>query len=157
LSGSEILSHCFESEPFGKELDGLSQSRGTETEGAFDDASLAADVAREIEGCCLCFVERAHHCETLDCRVSRLQCFEASDRPDQLLQLAVVCLDNVVQILDLAMLRRLGTSALPLELGESGGVGRRVVGVDDARLLPVLQTVQRLAEEALRRRGAARW
>src|SRR5271165_4126790 len=68
----------------------------------------------------------------------------------------MVRFNDVVQILDLPVQRLLGTSALLLQLGQSGGVGRRLVGVDDPRLLPVLQAAQRLAEKALRRRRVAR-
>ena len=53
-------------------------------------------------------------------------------------------------------LRLLGAPALPLQLGRSGGIGRRLVGVDDGRLFPILQAVQRLAEEALGRRRVVR-
>src|SRR5271165_1265039 len=67
----------------------------------------------------------------------------------------MVRFNDVVQILDLPVQRLLGASALLLQLGQSGGVGRRLVGVDDPRLLPVLQAAQRLAEKALRRRRAA--
>jgi hypothetical protein len=49
----------------------------------------------------------------------------------------VVGLDDVVQILDLAVLRVLRALAFGLQLGESGGVGRRFVGVDDLRLFPI--------------------
>src|SRR3954453_17381508 len=38
----------------------------------------------------------------------------------------------------------------------SAAVGRCLVGVDDARILPILQAVQRLAEKALGRLGIAR-
>jgi hypothetical protein len=104
----------------------------------------------------LAFAERAHHLEALDRCIRRLQLLEASDRTNQLLQLAVVSLDDIVQVLDLSVQRFRGTLALLLQLSESGCVGRRLVGVDDRRLFPVLQAVQRLAEEALRRRRVAR-
>ena len=42
--------------------------------------------------------------------------------PDQLLQLAVVSLNNVVQVIDLSVQRPLWTFALAFQLGESGGV-----------------------------------
>src|SRR3954464_15349023 len=54
------------------------------------------------------------------------------------------------------MLRVFRTLALLLQLGERRAVGRGLVGVDDARLLPILQAVQRLAEKALGRLGIAR-
>ena len=44
------LSGRFELQPLADELDRFGQERGTETEGALDDAGLAADVAREVEG-----------------------------------------------------------------------------------------------------------
>ncbi len=104
----------------------------------------------------LTFAERTHHLQDLDRCVSRLQRLEAANRADQLLQLAVVNFDDIVQILDLSVHRFPWTFALLLQLGESGRVGRRLVGVDDRRLFPVLQAVERLAEEALRSRRVAR-
>ena len=98
-----------------------------------DNAGFAADVTGDVERRRLSFAERAHHFEALDRCVGRLQGLEASDRSDQLLQFAVVSLDDVVQVLDLSMQRLLGTSAFLLQLGESGGIGRRLVGVDDTR------------------------
>ena len=121
-----------------------------------DEARLTANVTGDVEDCRLTFAERAHHLEAFDRRIGRLQRLEASDRADQLLQLAMIGLDNVVEILHLPMLCVLRTLALLLQLGERRGVGRRLVGVDDARLVPVLQAVQRLAEEALGRLRIAR-
>src|SRR5271170_1523257 len=52
------------------------------------------------------------------------------------------------------MLRVLRTLALLLQLGERRGVGRRLVGVDDARLIPVLQAA---LLQTLRRSGGMRF
>jgi hypothetical protein len=43
-------------------------------------------------------------------------------RPNQLLELAMVGLDDVVQMLDLSVLRVVRALAFGLQLGESGGV-----------------------------------
>src|SRR5215213_779156 len=138
------------------ELHGFGQCGDTETEGALDEARLSLNVVGNIEERRLVFAERAHHLEAFDCRIGGLQRLEASDRADQLLQLAVIGLDDVVEIFHLPMLRVLRTLALLLQLGERRAVGRGLVGVDDARLLPILQAVQRLAEKALGRLGIAR-
>ncbi len=50
--------------------------------------------------------------------MGRLQSLEAADRADQLLQLAVVGLDNVVEVLDLSMQRRLQAFAFLLQLDQ---------------------------------------
>src|SRR4051794_1136286 len=51
------------------------------------------------------FAERAHHLKAFDRRIGRLQRLEASDQADHLPQLAVIGLDNVVEIHYLPMLR----------------------------------------------------
>jgi hypothetical protein len=80
----------FEFEPLTDELHGFGQCGGTETEGALDKARFTANIAGDVEDCRLVFAERAHHLEAFDCRIGRLQRLEASDRADQLLQLAVI-------------------------------------------------------------------
>ena len=110
--GSAGLLGRFELELLADKLDRLGQDRGAETEGALDDAGLAADVTRDVEGRRLSLAERAHHLEALDRCVGSLQRLEASDRSDQLLQLSVVSLDDVVQVLDLSMQRLLPTLAV---------------------------------------------
>jgi hypothetical protein len=57
-------------------------------------------------------------------------------------------IDDVVQILDLAMHRFLGAFTFGLQFRDGSRECRRFVRVDDLRLLPLLQTVQSLAEEA---------
>jgi hypothetical protein len=59
--GSVHLSGRFEFDLLAEQLDCLSQDGGAETEGALDDAGLASDVTRDIEGRCLSFAERVHH------------------------------------------------------------------------------------------------
>jgi hypothetical protein len=68
----------------------------------------------------------------------------------------VVGLDDVVQILDLLVLCVLRALAFGLQLGESGGIGRRLVGVDDLRLFPILQPPESLGKKTLRRRRVPR-
>lgn len=46
---------------------------------------------------------RPHDLETLDRRVGRLQRFKTSHRPNQLLELSVICLNDIVQVFDLPM------------------------------------------------------
>jgi hypothetical protein len=55
-------------------------------------------------------------------RVGRPHRLETAHRPNQLLELAMVGLDDVVQILDLSVLRVVRALAFGLQLGESGGV-----------------------------------
>ena len=143
-------------EPLTNQLDGLGQRAWTEAEGALDQACLANDVARGVEDRRLTLAERMHHFEALDRRVGRLDRLETAHRPNQLLELAVVGLDDVVQILDLPVLCGLWALAFGLQLGESGGIGRRLVGVDDLRLFPILQSPESLGKEALRRRRVPR-
>jgi hypothetical protein len=130
---------CLQLHPLADELDCFCYGRRTETEGALDNAGFAADIASEIEGRCLSFAKCAHHLKALDRRVSCFQCLKSSDRSDQLLKLSMISLNDVVQILDLSMHRLFRTLALLLEFGQSGGVGWRLVGVDDRRLLPIFK------------------
>jgi hypothetical protein len=96
-----------------EKLDHFGQGRGAEAEGALDDAGLPENIADDVEGRCLCLAERAHHLEAFDRRVGRLERFEASDRLDQLLELAMIGLDNVVEVFDLPVLRIGRTPTLP--------------------------------------------
>ncbi len=77
----------------------LGEAAWAEAEGALDQARLANNVAREVENRRLTFAECTHHLKALDRRVGRLHRFEPAHRPNQLLELTVVGLDDVVQIL----------------------------------------------------------
>ena len=99
---SDLISRL-EFEPFADKSNSLRESAGAKPKGTLDDARLAADVARKVEHAGLAFAQRAHQFETLDRRVGRLQRLEAADGADQLLQLAMVGLDDVVQVLGLSM------------------------------------------------------
>jgi len=134
----------------------LRSARTGRGRGALDQTRLANDVAREVEDRRLTLAQRTHHLKALDRRIGRLHRFETPHRPDQLLELAMVGLDDVVQILDLPVLGVLGTLAFGLQFGESGGIGRRLVGVDDLRLFPILQTPEALGQKTLRRRRVSR-
>src|SRR3984957_14243639 len=116
-----------------EDLDGFGQDACTETEGALDQAYLAADIAREVERSGLAFAQRTHDLEALDRGIGRLQSLEATDRADQLLQLAMVRLDHVVQVLGLSMDGVLRAFTLLLQLGKSRSVGGRLIRVDDVR------------------------
>ena len=93
--------------------------------------------------------------EALDRGVGRLQRLESAHRPEQQLELAVVGLADVVEVLHLPVPRLIGAFALGLELRDGGSVRRRLVGIQHLGLLPILQPVQRLAEESLRGLGVA--
>lgn len=127
------------------------RAASAEAEGTLDDTRPAANIAREVEGGGLPLAQRPHHLKALDRRIRCSQGLEAAHRPDQLLQLAVIGLDNVVQIFDLTVEGILGTFALRFQLANGRGIGRRLVRVDDMGFLPILQAIQRLAKKALRR------
>ena len=73
----------------------LGENAGADSKSALDNAGLAPHVAREVEDRRLPFAQRPHHLKALDCRIGRLQRLEAPHRADQLLQLAVVSLDDM--------------------------------------------------------------
>ena len=83
-------------------LHNFGENAGADSKSALDNAGLAQHVAREVEDRRLPFAQRPHHLKALDCRTGRLQRLETPHRADQLLQLAVVSLDDIVQVLDLA-------------------------------------------------------
>lgn len=70
---------------------------------AFHDARLTAKIARAIEHGGLPLAQRPHHLEALDRGIGRLHRLEPTPRTDELLELAVIRLDDVVQVFDLAM------------------------------------------------------
>ncbi len=98
-----VQSGCFEFEPLADKLDGLRERAGSEPERTLDEACLATDVAGDIKGSGLSLAQRAHHLEALDRGVGCFQRLEAANRTNQLLQLAMVGLQPVVQVLDLSM------------------------------------------------------
>ena len=114
-----------------------------------------AQPALEGEHPGLTLAQRAHHLEALDRGVGRLHRLEPAHGPDQQLELAVVGLDDVVEVFHLPVPRFLRALALGLQLCDGSGIGRRLVGVEHLRLLPLLQSSQRLAEESLRCLGVA--
>ena len=77
----------------------LRERSGTDAESAFYDPRLAADVLCEVEDRRLAFSWGTHHLKSYDRRVDGLQRLETPDWTDQLLQLAMIGLDDVVQIL----------------------------------------------------------
>ena len=103
----------------------------------------------------LTLAQRPHDLEALDRGVGRLQRLESAHGPEQQLELAVVGLDDVVEVLHLPVPRLVRAFALGFQLCDGAGVGRRLVGVQHLGLLPILQPVQRLAEESLRGLGVA--
>jgi hypothetical protein len=76
--------------------------------------------------------------KAVDRRISRIHRFETAHRAAHLFELSMVGLDDVVEIFALSLLRVRRALAFSLQISESGGVGRRLVGVDDLRLLPIL-------------------
>ncbi len=60
--------------------------------------------------------------------------------------------DGLRELEEVEVMRRIWVQQFYLD-GQGGPIGRRLVGVDDLRLLPVFQAVQRLAQEALGCRG----
>ena len=92
----------------------------------------------------------AHNLKSLDGRIRCLHSSEPTNRPDQLLQLAMICLHNIVEILHLAVDGVFRALAFLLQLSESDPIRRSPVRVDDGWFLPFLDTPQRLGEEPLR-------
>ena len=118
-------------------------------------SGLADNAALEGEHPGLALAQRAHHLEALDRGVGRLQRLEPAHGPDQKLELAVVGLDDVVEVFHLPVPRVLRALALGLQLRDGSGIGWRLVGVEHLGLLPLFQSSQRLAEESLRCLGVA--
>lgn len=58
-------------------------------------------VVNEIKNFSLPFAYSAYHLESLDRRIGRFQRLEPSHRSDQLLELAVIGLDDIIPIFDL--------------------------------------------------------
>ncbi len=113
--GSIRASGRLEFELFSDHCGYFGECTGTDSESSFDDASLAADVLSKVEDCGLALAERTHHFKTHDRRVGRLQYLEASHWTDELLQLAMIGLDDIVEVLNLSMHRFLRTLAFVLQ------------------------------------------
>ena len=99
------------------------------------------------------FRRAPHDLEPLDGRIGGLHRLETADRTDQLFQLAVISFDDVVEIFRLSMLGLGRTFAFVFQLSDRRAVGRRFVGVQNVRQLPVLQAFQRFPEKPLGRLG----
>ena len=129
-------SDCFDFELLTDELDSLRKRAGSEPERTLHQAGFATDVAGDVERSGLPFAQRAHHFEALDRGVCCFQRLEAANRANQLLQLAMVGLQPVVQVLDLSVDGVFWAFALLLQLCKRDGIGRRLVRVDDVRSGP---------------------
>jgi hypothetical protein len=110
-------------ELFPDDGDDLRERPGADSEGAFDDACLTADVLRDVEDCRLALAKSTHHLKSRDGRIGGLQRLETPDRTDQWLQLALIGFDDVVQIFDLSMDRFLGAFAVDLQFRDRDPVG----------------------------------
>lgn len=89
--------------------------------------------------------------EALDRRVVGFQRLESADRLDQLLELAVIGFEEVVEIFDLPVDSVLRQPAFFLQVGDRRTIGRCLVNADLQWLFPVVQTVKGLAQEPLGR------
>lgn len=67
----------------------------------------------------------------------------------------MIGLDDVIQILDLPVKQLFWAFAFGLQLRNRDTVGRRLVGVDDGWLLPILSAIQGLTEKSFRCLGVA--
>lgn len=61
----------------------------------------------------------------------------------------MISLDHLIQILDLQVNRRFLAFTIRLQFRDRNAAGRRLVGVDDRWLFPILQAIQSFAEETL--------
>lgn len=92
----------------------------------------------------------SHNLEPLDGCIRYLHRFEPTNRPYQLLQLAMIGLDNIVEIFHLAVDGVLRALSFLLQLSESDPIRRSPVRVNDGWFLPFLDAPQRLGEKPLR-------
>ncbi|SMP37099.1 hypothetical protein SAMN06265374_4486 [Roseibium denhamense] len=83
----------------------------------------------------------------MSCR--RTPTFESAHRPDQLFQLAVIGLNDIVQILDLAMSSVLWAFAICAQRGNGHALCENLIGIDRTGLFPVFQPSQDFAQEPL--------
>ena len=108
---------------------GLDNARSN-AEGAFDHAFLANGIASQIERPPLAFSQSVHHLKSLDRCIGSFHRLEPTDWFNQLFQLAVIRLDDVVEILDLAMFDVLRPLAFLFQFTDRLGVASSLVGVD---------------------------
>ena len=82
------------------------------------------------QGAALVFAQGTHHLEPFNGRICGLSRFEAAHRLDQLFKLSVICLDHVVQVLDLAVLNIFWALAFILQFADRLGIAPSLVGID---------------------------
>jgi hypothetical protein len=85
---------------------------GVDVELPLDETHFSHDATAILEERGLAFAQGVHDLEALDRGVGGLHGFEATHRLDQLFQLAVIGLDDVVEIFDLPVNHLLGQLAL---------------------------------------------
>jgi len=88
----------------------------------FDHAFFADAVAGQIEGTSLAFSQSAHHLKSFDGCVGRFHRLEPAHWFDQLFQLAVISLNDVVEIFDLAVFDILWALAFLFQLAGHPGM-----------------------------------
>ena len=121
-------------------------------------AHLAGHAGQVAEEGALALLEGAHDLEALDGGVGGPQRLKAQSWTYEAFQLAVISLNDVGEVLGLAVLRVLRQAALLFQGGNGGDVTScGLVGVDHHRPIAGLQTPQRLAQEALGRLGVSGW
>ena len=97
-------------------------------------------------------LEHAHDLESLKRGEGGFHRLEAKGGFDQALELAVIRLDNIVEVFDRAVSNRLRLLSLRIDLGKSDAIGRVLVGREGMRLSPFRRGAQRLFQKA---RGGA--
>ncbi len=70
-------------------------------------------------------------------------------KPDQLLELAVIGLDGIIQIFGLPVYKLFWAFAFGLQFRNRDPVGRRLIGVDDRWIFPILQAFKALPKNRL--------
>ena len=116
---------------------------------AFDQAHFSHDAILVLPGLGLPLFEGVHNLKALQGGVGGFHRFEPGRWLDQSFELAVIGLDDVVQILYLPVLHVLQALALGLQFGDGRTVGRRLVGIDLEGVFLIFQPLERLAEKAL--------
>ena len=90
-----------------------------------------------------------HQLKSFDGSVSRLHRLEPKRGFDPAFQFAVIGLNHIVVVFDLAMLCSVRKYALAFERSDGLSVSGSSVGVNHRRSLPFFEAVQRLAEKRL--------